>query len=132
MTWQVTVDGGELSFFTDHEHAGTPLDVTLAELAVELFFPADAATEERLRACAGRQGRRCLADLSKPAGQATGRLRAYRVEERQGVLAPSRAGSRPDQRCPPPKNLVPASRVTMGLVNRNTTRTSIRVVRPRV
>ncbi|GAA5532897.1 hypothetical protein Dalu01_01288 [Deinococcus aluminii] len=29
---------------------GTPLDVTLSELAIEAFFPADAATGERLRA----------------------------------------------------------------------------------
>ena len=28
---------------------GTPLDITLAELAIEMFFPADAATEESLR-----------------------------------------------------------------------------------
>jgi len=66
---------------------------------------------------------RRLASLTRP---------AYRARERQGALAPSRAGSRPDQRRPPPKNLVPASRVTMGLVNRNTTPTSMRVVRPRV
>jgi hypothetical protein len=28
---------------------GTPQDITLAELAVELFYPADDATEARLR-----------------------------------------------------------------------------------
>lgn len=54
VTWQVTTDAGELSFFTIMSTPGTPLDVTLAELSVELFFPADAATEERLRAAAGR------------------------------------------------------------------------------
>ena len=54
MTWQVTAGGGELSFFTIMSTPGTPLDVTLAELSVELFFPADAATEERLRAAAAR------------------------------------------------------------------------------
>jgi len=33
---------------------GTPIDVTLAELAVEAFFPADADTAARLgRLCAG-------------------------------------------------------------------------------
>jgi hypothetical protein len=54
MTWQVTTGGSELSFFTIMSTPGTPLDVTLAELSVELFFPADAATEERLRAGPGR------------------------------------------------------------------------------
>src|ERR1039457_4320639 len=54
------------------------------------------------------------------------------AEPRHGARAPSRAGSRPDSRCPCPKNLVLASRVTVGLVNRNTTTTSMRVVRPRV
>jgi transcriptional regulator with XRE-family HTH domain len=54
MTWQVTAGGSELSFFTIMSTPGTPLDVTLAELSVELFFPADAATEERLRAGVGR------------------------------------------------------------------------------
>jgi hypothetical protein len=33
-------DGAELSFFTTLTTFGTPLDVTLDELAVELFFPA--------------------------------------------------------------------------------------------
>jgi transcriptional regulator with XRE-family HTH domain len=37
-----------LSFFSTTTVFGTPLDVTLAELAVESFFPADAATSARL------------------------------------------------------------------------------------
>jgi hypothetical protein len=32
---------------------GTPLDITLSELALESFFPADAATGEALRRLAG-------------------------------------------------------------------------------
>ena len=37
---------------------GTPVDVTLSELALETFFPADAATAEALRAlAAGTDGR---------------------------------------------------------------------------
>lgn len=40
--------GGELSFFTTITTFGTPLDITLAELSVELFFPADDATDARL------------------------------------------------------------------------------------
>ena len=55
-----------------------------------------------------------------------------RTEDRHGVLAPSRAGSRPDIGWPLPKNFVPARIVTIGLVNKNTTTMSISVVRPRV
>lgn len=43
-------DGAELSFFTTLTTFGTPLDVTLDELAVELFFPADDTTQAALRA----------------------------------------------------------------------------------
>ena len=41
---------GELAFFSTIATFGTPLDVTLAELSIESFFPADAATAEALRA----------------------------------------------------------------------------------
>jgi transcriptional regulator with XRE-family HTH domain len=41
-----------LSFFSTTTVFGTPLDVTLAELAIESFFPADPATAARLRAAA--------------------------------------------------------------------------------
>ncbi|MFT4196254.1 helix-turn-helix domain-containing protein [Ottowia sp.] len=47
--------GGRLSMFTTQATFGSPRDVTLAELTVELFYPADAATEAALRALA--QGR---------------------------------------------------------------------------
>jgi len=40
---------GELSMFTTMTTFGTPQDVTLEELAVELFFPADDETDRRLR-----------------------------------------------------------------------------------
>jgi transcriptional regulator with XRE-family HTH domain len=40
---------GELSLFTTLTTFGTPRDVTLDELAVELFYPADEATEAALR-----------------------------------------------------------------------------------
>jgi transcriptional regulator with XRE-family HTH domain len=42
-------DDGELSFFSTVTTFGTPLDVTVAELAIESFFPADAATAAALR-----------------------------------------------------------------------------------
>jgi transcriptional regulator with XRE-family HTH domain len=41
---------GELSLFTTLTTFGTPRDVTLDELAVELFYPADEWTEQALRA----------------------------------------------------------------------------------
>lgn len=40
---------GELSFLSTTTVFGTPLDVTLDELAIEAFYPADAVTAERLR-----------------------------------------------------------------------------------
>jgi hypothetical protein len=49
----------ELSMFTTLTTFGTPRDVTLDELAVELFFPADDETDEALRgsvALTDRQG----------------------------------------------------------------------------
>ena len=41
---------GRLSFFTTIARFGTAADVTLAELSIESFFPADAETAERVRA----------------------------------------------------------------------------------
>ena len=43
---------GELSFLSTTTVFGTPVEVTLSELAIESFFPADAATGERLREAA--------------------------------------------------------------------------------
>jgi hypothetical protein len=37
-----------LSFFATTTVFGTPLDITLAELAIESFFPADAQTAAHL------------------------------------------------------------------------------------
>ncbi|HEX4225146.1 MAG TPA: helix-turn-helix transcriptional regulator [Pseudonocardiaceae bacterium] len=45
-------DGGELAFFSTVATFGTPLDVTVAELAIESFFPADAHTAAVLRGTA--------------------------------------------------------------------------------
>jgi transcriptional regulator with XRE-family HTH domain len=41
---------GELSLFTTLTTFGTPLDVTIDELAIELFFPADDRSDEMLHA----------------------------------------------------------------------------------
>jgi transcriptional regulator with XRE-family HTH domain len=46
----VTTAGVELSFFSTLATFGTAVDITMAELAIESFFPADAATEAALRA----------------------------------------------------------------------------------
>ncbi|MGE5147700.1 MAG: helix-turn-helix domain-containing protein [Candidatus Eiseniibacteriota bacterium] len=51
--FRLATDTGVLSFFSTTTMFGTPVDVTLAELALEAFYPADAATAEALRAPAG-------------------------------------------------------------------------------
>ncbi len=43
----------ELAFFSMTAVVGAPLDVTVAEVAIESFYPADAQTAEALRAIAG-------------------------------------------------------------------------------
>lgn len=54
--FQLVTDGGILSFFSATMIFGTPVDITLSELAIESFFPADAATAEALRGLAdGRE-----------------------------------------------------------------------------
>jgi transcriptional regulator with XRE-family HTH domain len=46
---RLDMDGVELSLFTTLTTFGTPQDITLSELAVELFFPADEPTDAVLR-----------------------------------------------------------------------------------
>jgi len=50
---QLATGDGLLSFLSTTTVFGTPLDVTLSELAIESFFPVDAATAGRLRRSAG-------------------------------------------------------------------------------
>jgi transcriptional regulator with XRE-family HTH domain len=45
---QLVIDGGILAFFSTTTIFGTPVDITLSELALESLLPADAATAERL------------------------------------------------------------------------------------
>jgi transcriptional regulator with XRE-family HTH domain len=47
-------DGQELNFFSTVATFGTAVDVTVAELSIESFFPADAATADACRAFAPR------------------------------------------------------------------------------
>ncbi len=53
---QLRFGGATLSFFSTTTVFGTPVDITLAELAIEAFFPADQATAEALRVIAGSAG----------------------------------------------------------------------------
>ncbi|EME24007.1 helix-turn-helix domain-containing protein [Rhodococcus triatomae] len=46
---RLRTDDGELAFLSTTTVFGTPLDVTVAELAIETFHPADAVTTEALR-----------------------------------------------------------------------------------
>jgi transcriptional regulator with XRE-family HTH domain len=46
---QLAVKGFTLSFFSASTILGTPLDITLAELAIESFFPADDSTADAMR-----------------------------------------------------------------------------------
>ncbi len=49
---QLATAAGVLSMFSTITVFGTPVDITLSELALESFFPADAATAEALRTLA--------------------------------------------------------------------------------
>jgi transcriptional regulator with XRE-family HTH domain len=51
---QIASELGVLSFLSTTTVFGTPVDLTLAELALECFFPADASTGEALRQLAAR------------------------------------------------------------------------------
>ncbi len=65
---RLRTDFGVLSFFSTTTVFGTPLDITLAELAIESFFPADTDTAEMLiRAARYSAGHSALADDSKAA-----------------------------------------------------------------
>jgi transcriptional regulator with XRE-family HTH domain len=48
--FRLTTENGILSFISTTTVFGTPTDITLSELALESFFPADTATAEALRA----------------------------------------------------------------------------------
>jgi hypothetical protein len=46
---QLVTDAGTLSFFSTTTVFGTPVDVTLSELAIESLFPADDVTARALQ-----------------------------------------------------------------------------------
>lgn len=47
--FRMRLDGAVLSFISTTMIFGTPVDITLSELALETFFPADELTAERMR-----------------------------------------------------------------------------------
>jgi hypothetical protein len=49
LPFELATDAGVLAFFSTITVFGTPVDVTLSELALECFYPADAATAEILQ-----------------------------------------------------------------------------------
>lgn len=63
---RVRLDGADLASFTTVPTFGTPLDVTVSELAIELFYPATPETANVLRAprvsYARRSPARCQSD----------------------------------------------------------------------
>jgi len=70
-------DGAELSFFSMVATFGTPLDVTLSELAIEAFYPADAATEIELT--------RRRANISEPPRESSTSAARLLHETRDGL-----------------------------------------------
>jgi transcriptional regulator with XRE-family HTH domain len=52
----IVVNGTILAFFSTTTIFGTPVDITLSEIAIESFFPADAATAEAVTRLANPKG----------------------------------------------------------------------------
>jgi hypothetical protein len=65
--FRLRTDFGVLSFFSTTTVFGTPLDITLAEIAIESFFPADPQTAEILARMARKpEVARAAANQSEP------------------------------------------------------------------
>lgn len=52
----IVINGTTLAFFSTTTIFGTPVDITLSEIAIESFFPADAATAEAVTLLANPKG----------------------------------------------------------------------------
>ena len=48
MPLRLAAPGGDLVFLSTVATFGTPVDLTVADLSIELFFPADQATRARV------------------------------------------------------------------------------------
>ncbi len=64
MPLELATDAGVLSLLSTTTVFGTPVEITLAELALESFFPANAATADALRRAGAGWGRATLAGAS--------------------------------------------------------------------
>jgi len=53
--FRLITEAGQLTFFSTTTIFGTPIDLTLSELAIESFFPADAVTAAAVRRLAAGQ-----------------------------------------------------------------------------
>jgi transcriptional regulator with XRE-family HTH domain len=53
--FRLITEAGQLTFFSTTTIFGTPIDITLSELAIESFFPADAVTAAAVRRLAAGQ-----------------------------------------------------------------------------
>jgi hypothetical protein len=62
MTWQIRLDGRDYSMYSVMSAFGTPADITLSELTIELFFPANQATQDYLRVWPETSGKAFLLD----------------------------------------------------------------------
>ena len=56
MRVELATPAGDLAMFTTLTTFGTPVDITLDELVIELFWPADTASGDVLRALATASG----------------------------------------------------------------------------
>ena len=54
---ELVMEGRVLTFFSTTTVFGTPVDITLSELALESFFPADVATAETSRSLSERSAK---------------------------------------------------------------------------
>ena len=61
MPFRIQTAAGVLSFFSTTTVFGTPVDVTLSELMVELFFPMDRATADAVQRLARKAEARAAA-----------------------------------------------------------------------
>jgi hypothetical protein len=52
LPFELLTEAGVMAFFSTVTVFGTPIDITLSELALECFYPADAATAEILQRAA--------------------------------------------------------------------------------
>lgn len=81
MPWRLDAEPGPLSFFTTMSTFATPNDVTVADLAVELFLPADPGTERAMRVITNRAA---AAPERCPAERSRGRTRVRSVSRPPG------------------------------------------------